>query len=67
MRDMVQKGRNNSLSGEKNGHAKLTDEQAREIKEMYASGVHQSALAEKFGVNQSRVSEIVNGKTYRGV
>jgi predicted XRE-type DNA-binding protein len=53
-----------------NPHAKLTDEDIKHIRALNAErialrdrldAVSQKAIAEKFGISQSRVSEICNG------
>lgn len=51
------------------GHAraKLTDEQAAEIRQRYAGGMRQVALAAEYGVSQAVVSEVVRGKSYKTV
>lgn len=53
--------------GEKVGSHKLTTEQIREIRDLYATGRHtQREIAEQFGVTQSQVSRITNqGATRR--
>lgn len=44
---------------------KLTDDQILAIREAYASGsVTQTDLAAEYGITQSRVSLIVNGKAW---
>lgn len=48
--------------------AKLTADQVRDIRARYAAGgVTQTALAQEFGISRSRLSNIIWGKTYRGV
>lgn len=50
------------------GHAKarLTDEQASEVRDRHASGAFtQTALAGQYGVSQATISEIVRGVSYR--
>ena len=59
--DMVRAGRN--AFGERAGGAKLTEEQVSRIKEM-AQYRTQQATADHFGLNQSQVSRIVNGKRW---
>lgn len=55
-------------SGENHGQAKLTNEQVRWIRENYIP-YHKKfgtrGLGEKFGVNHSIISKIVNGKSYK--
>lgn len=47
--------------------AKLTDDQVRNVKEQIASGVLQRVIAYNFCVDQSVISEINTGKSYRWV
>lgn len=62
MRDMVQKGRSYTGRGEnKKGLAKLTDQQAEQIRTMKAP---QSAIAKLFGVSQKTISRIIRGESY---
>lgn len=63
MRDRDEKGRGASHRGEKNGRAKLTDDQAREIRA--ARGVKGTDLARKYGVSPTRIARIRNGKEWR--
>ena len=44
---------------------KLSFEQITEIKERYKQTESQVSLSENFGVNQTTISRIVRGKTYR--
>jgi len=46
-------------------HAKLTEAQVREIKTALASGEIQRVLAEKYGVDQSVISNIKRGKAWK--
>ena len=49
--------------GERHGEHKLTFEQTREIKELYASGLWtQRQLARRFAVAQSHISFVINNK-----
>jgi len=68
MRDRDAKGRLGAREGEWNGFAKLTDTNVLEIRKLYAKGgVFQKALAARFGVDQSHISEIVHRKTWAHV
>lgn len=65
MQDMVSKGRCDN-SGERNGRAKLTEKQVREIRRLYTGTkrnnpdfVSQKELARRYGVNQTVISRIV--------
>ena len=64
--DMVAKGR--QAAGEVNGHAKLTEEQVREIRERYDwYRVTQRLLAAEYGVTRSNIGHIVNGGSWAHV
>ena len=62
-RDKVRKGR--QPSGEDHPNACLTNAQAREIREKWARGVSQRALAQEYGVSPGVVWRVVRGKSYR--
>lgn len=47
--------------GERNGRAKLTDEQAQEIRRCLESGETGKAVAKRFGISPNTVSRIRNG------
>jgi hypothetical protein len=47
--------------GETNGHATLTESGVLRIKKLLDAGRSQKAVAAKFGVNQSTISDIKNG------
>jgi len=54
--------------GERCGSAKLTDEKVREIRRAYAAdGVTQQALADRYGVSQITISDVVRRKKWRHV
>ncbi|MGH9571494.1 MAG: HNH endonuclease [Candidatus Angelobacter sp.] len=62
--DMKRKGR--SLSGERNRCARLTREQADEIKSLLAKGgLRQREIAARFGISIATVSLIKRGKVWR--
>jgi hypothetical protein len=68
--DMVNKRRHRSraLSGEANGHAKLTTEAVRQIRIVYrAGGITQQQLADRFGVGTTAISSVVRGQTWKEV
>ena len=70
MDDMVRKGRSGSPSwvGEDVPNAKLTDEAVKEIRRRYAARESsQFVLADKFGVHQSVISEVVNFRIWTHV
>jgi len=68
MRDMAEKGRcvSNPMVGEECNLAKLTNAQVRFIRSSHAN-VTQSYLAKIFGINQSQISRIINGKVWTHV
>jgi IS30 family transposase len=45
--------------GERNGSAKLTNEQRGQVCELYRSGIGQYDLADRFEVAQSTISRII--------
>lgn len=54
--------------GSKNQNAKLDEQKVIAIREEYAAGeVSQTALAEKNGVNQTKISDVVCGRTWSHV
>jgi hypothetical protein len=67
MRDMVARNRRKGVGrGEKNGRAKLTQEQANEIRAAYAGGARsQQSIADQYGISQFAVSQIIANKRYR--
>lgn len=66
-RDRQAKGRpNNAPRGERNTQAKLTEQQALQVAELYRTGqFRQRDLAEMFGVSQSAVQLLLSGKNWR--
>ncbi len=62
--DCVAKGRN--AHGSRNGRAKLTEEQVREIRAAYPERT-QDSLAREYGVSQRLISLIVRGENWRRV
>lgn len=67
IRDMIVKGRDRKAHGAANGLAKLTDDQVREMRRLYAEGAYQRTLAKRFGISQGAVSAIVTRRTWRHV
>lgn len=61
--DAAAKGR--SALGERNGMAKLTDAQVREIRSLKAAGIPQADLARNYGVGPMQISRIVNYQNRR--
>lgn len=68
MADMVRKGKSGNCvrpkKGEKNGMSRLTEEIIKEVRALYAGGVLQDALAKRYEISQTHVSNIVNRKTW---
>lgn len=50
--------------GEKHVHAKLTNQQAAEIRKMWCNGMKQKDIALLYGVHKQTICSIVNHKTY---
>lgn len=61
MRDRVEHGTSNR--GQRQWQARLTEEDIREIRSL-VSGMTQSAMARKFGVDQSHISDIINRRRW---
>lgn len=54
--------------GEQHGQSRLTEDQVREIRLMYATGLHsQSSLAKLFGVSQMSISKICRRETWKHI
>jgi hypothetical protein len=54
--------------GERHGHAKLTEQQVREIRARYAAGgVFYRQLAAEYGVTESRIGTLIRGKGWAEV
>lgn len=64
-RDAYAKKRRVQPKGEKHVNAKLTNEQAEQIRQRYAAGEYQVPLAREFGVSQRAISLIVRRETYK--
>jgi len=64
MRDMVSKGRERGAVGTKNGGAKLTEQQVKEIR---ASSEIYKVISEKYGISDSMISNIKLGRSWTHV
>lgn len=65
-RDMVKKGRSWDRHGEKNPRAKLTIDDVKKIKKLYATGKYtQKEIGKMFNVSDVSISYIVIGKTWK--
>jgi hypothetical protein len=62
MADMVAKDRH--ARGERNGHARMTSEQVREIREARARGEPLCLLAERYGISETGVCNIAKGRSW---
>ena len=65
MLDAYTKKRKKQPKGGRHINAKLTDKQARTIRNRYARGELQVPLAKVYGVTQCVISRIVRGETYK--
>jgi hypothetical protein len=52
-------------SGEQNPNAKLTNQQATQIRQMALQGASRRSIANLFGVAHCTVSEIIRGRSYK--
>jgi hypothetical protein len=59
--------RHGSMRGERNGRAKLNEEQVREIRRLLAAGLPRKQVAARFGVGWHVISFIHNGLTWKHV
>lgn len=59
--------KNRTARGESQGGAKLTDDTAREILDMLADGISQTALAKEYGITQGAISHMVCGRTWNHI
>lgn len=53
------------VPGEKNGRAKLSASDVEKIKELRATGLSQQKIADQFGVDQTNISSILRGASWR--
>lgn len=67
MADMVAKGRSPRMQGEAHHQAKLTEADVREMRRLRAERVTYRDLAERFGVSQSMIGQIVQGRAWTHV
>lgn len=67
MRDMDAKGRrvNAPRPGERNGNAKLTEQQAKEIIERYRRGELRNHIAKRMGLTFPTVNRLVKGEAWK--
>lgn len=62
---MYRLGRSNTPRGERSGHAKLTEEQVRQIRRLRAGGEPIRVVASQFRIGQAAVSAITSRHTWR--
>lgn len=69
MRDCAAKGRirGGSPIGTKHPNAKLNEHKVRALRTDYARGVCKAALARKYGIGETAVSQVVSRRTWRHV
>jgi len=72
VRNMVSKGRQargnlKSRKGSLNSFAKLTEENAREIRQSAAKGATQESLAKRFSVHPSTINDIISRRTWKHI
>jgi len=66
MADAAKKGR--LAVGEKNGNAKLSEQEVLELRRLHATGIYtQAVLAERFRVSQQHVSSVASGRRWAHV
>lgn len=65
MRDAYSKKRKVQPRGQHHANAKLTNQQAEEIRQRYEAGEYQVPLAQEYGVSQRVISLIVRGESYK--
>lgn len=61
--DMVRKGR--SHHGQRHYMTRLSEDQARQVRELRRRGVPSTAVAEQFGISASSVRSIASGETWK--
>ena len=64
MKDMWEKGRGSSGRGEGHGKAKITDQQAIEIREKYRPG-NSGSLGKEYGLSPHTIYQIAVGMTWK--
>jgi len=60
-------GRAADHRGEKHGYSKLTEDDVREIRRLYAGGRFHREIAEEYGIALSHVSRICNRKSWKHI
>lgn len=57
-------GLQQTYKGEAHVKAKLTNEQAKQIRQLYIAGISQQKIADCFNVSQRTISKIIRGERY---
>jgi hypothetical protein len=65
MADMAQKGRAADTAGEKNGHARLTEQDVLAIRAAVAAGITEQDLAPRYGVSRSAIGAVVTRQNWK--
>lgn len=60
-------GTKNPMFGRTPKHAKLTDDQVREVRVRLSDGEHSQSLADEFGVSKGAIQHIKKNRSYRNV
>jgi len=67
IKDMCQKNRQRSLSGESNPQAKMTDLIVKEIKELYKIGMKTCEISVLLNINRSTIENIKYGRRWKHI
>lgn len=67
MADMATKGRSTTLKGSANGHAALTEDDVRAIRNKRANGLTMQALADEYKVTKQSIWLIVHRKQWKHI
>jgi hypothetical protein len=67
MSDKVAKGRQTAMVGTKNPSSKLTEDDVRQIRKLYADGINMPRLAAVFGVTKQAIYLIVHRRKWQHI
>lgn len=67
VRDREAKGRSVYVNGERCGRSKLTEQQVKDIRLEYASGISKSVLSRKYKISRRNITAIVERKSWKHV
>jgi len=65
-RNWMNKNRD-KFNGAGNHNSKLNEEQVKKIRELAKLGMRRKAIAEKFGIGQTTVYEIINNQAWQNI